>query len=46
MRLFIDDVASIQLFVWRGGYAMTDKLRGYHPNVLTSFDEMLDVDLE
>ncbi len=44
-RLFIDDVASIQLFVWRGGYAMSDRLRGYHPNAVSSFDDMLNVDI-
>jgi peptide/nickel transport system substrate-binding protein len=44
-RLFVQDVPSIQLFVWRGGYAMSTRLRGYHPNILTSFDEMLDVDI-
>lgn len=44
-RVFIDEVPSIQLFVWRGGYAMTQRLRGYQPNVLSSFDEMLDVDI-
>ncbi len=43
--IFVDEIPSIQLFVWRGGYAMSDRLRGYHPNVLTSFDDMLNVDL-
>jgi len=44
-EIFIAEVPSIQLFVWRGGYAMSDALRGYHPNVLSSFDDMLDVDI-
>ena len=44
-RRFIAEVPSIQLFVWRGGYAMTDRLRGYFPNVLSSFDDMHDVDI-
>jgi ABC-type transport system substrate-binding protein len=43
--IFVDEAASIQLFVWRGGYAMSDRLRGYHPNALSSFDDMLDVDI-
>jgi peptide/nickel transport system substrate-binding protein len=44
-RLFIDEVESIQLFVWRGGYAMSDRLRDYHPNLVSSFDDMLNVDI-
>jgi ABC-type transport system substrate-binding protein len=44
-RLFIDQAPSIQLFVWRGGYAVSDKLRGYHPNVVSSFDDRLGVDI-
>jgi hypothetical protein len=43
--IFVAEVPSIQIFVWRGGYAMSDALRGYHPNVLSSFDDMLDVDI-
>jgi hypothetical protein len=45
-RLFINEAESIQLFVWRGGYAMSDRLRDYHPNVLSSFDDMQHVDIE
>jgi ABC-type transport system substrate-binding protein len=44
-RLFVDQAESIQLFVWRGGYATSDRLRNYHPNVVSSFDDMLDVDI-
>ncbi len=44
-RRFIDDVPSIQLFVWKGGNASSDKVVGYHANALTSFDEMRDVDV-
>jgi peptide/nickel transport system substrate-binding protein len=44
-RLFIDEAESIQLFVWRGGYAMSNQLRGYEPNVVSSFDGMRDVDI-
>lgn len=45
-RLFVDEAESIQLFVWRGGYAMSDRLRNYRPNVVSSFDDMLDVDIK
>ena len=44
-RLFRTDVPSIQLFVWRGGYAKSNRLRGYEPNILSSFDDMLNVDI-
>jgi peptide/nickel transport system substrate-binding protein len=44
-RLFVDQVDSVQLFVWRSGYAMSDRLRGYHPNVMSSFDDMIGVDI-
>ena len=44
-RIFRDEVPSVQLFVWKGGYAQRDGLHGYHPNVLSSFDDMLDVDI-
>lgn len=44
-RRFVDDVPSIQLFVWRGGNASSDKVVNYHANLLTSFDDMRDVDI-
>ena len=44
-RRFIDDVPSIQLFVWKGSYVMSEHLRGYHPNAITSFDDMMNVDI-
>jgi len=44
-RLFIDQIPSIQLFVWKGSYALSDRLTGYQPNALTAFDDMLDVDI-
>jgi peptide/nickel transport system substrate-binding protein len=43
--IFIDEVPSIQLFVWRGGYAMSQRVHGYAPNALSSFDDMRDVDV-
>jgi peptide/nickel transport system substrate-binding protein len=43
-RLFVADVPSIQLFVWKGTYARSDRLTGYRDNLLTSFDTMLDAD--
>jgi peptide/nickel transport system substrate-binding protein len=44
-RRFIDDAPSIQLFVWKGGNAVSDAVRGYRSNALTSFDDMLQTDL-
>jgi len=43
--IFIDEVPSIQLFVWKGNRAQSDRLRGYQDNLLTSFDGMRDVDI-
>jgi peptide/nickel transport system substrate-binding protein len=43
--IFVDEAPSIQLFVWRGNVLANDRLRGYHDNILTSFDEMMDVDI-
>ncbi len=44
-RLFIDEVPSIQLFVWKGSYARSDRVTGYRPNLLTAFDDMMNVDI-
>jgi peptide/nickel transport system substrate-binding protein len=44
-RRFIDDAPSIQLFVWKGGNAASDAMRGYRSNALTSFDEMMQTDI-
>jgi len=43
--IFIEEVPSIQLFVWKGNRAQSDRLRGYQDNLLTSFDGMRDVDI-
>jgi ABC-type transport system substrate-binding protein len=43
--IFVDEAPSIQLFVWRGNVLESERLRGYHDNILTSFDEMMDVDI-
>lgn len=43
-RRFKDDVPSIQLFVWRGSFVMGERVRGYRPNNITSFDDMMNVD--
>jgi peptide/nickel transport system substrate-binding protein len=40
--IFVRDVPSIQLFVWKSSYARNDRLRGYDDNVLTQFDDVLD----
>jgi len=42
-RRFGDEAESIQLFVWRGGYAMRDRVHGYAPNLVSSFDQIYDV---
>ncbi len=44
-NIFREEVPSIQLFVWEGGFAESDRLTGYDDNLLTSFDEMLNVDI-
>ena len=44
-RRFVAEVPSIQLFVWKGSYATSDRVRGYRPNLLTSFDDMMNVDI-
>lgn len=44
-RIFIDEVPSIQLFVWSGNTAINARVDGYRDNLLTSFDEMRDVDV-
>ena len=43
-RLFVAQVPSIQLFVWKGSYVTSDRVEGYEPNLLTSFDDMMNVD--
>jgi hypothetical protein len=43
--IFIDEVPSLQLFVWEGGFAESTRLKGYDDNLLTSFDNMRDVDI-
>jgi peptide/nickel transport system substrate-binding protein len=43
--IFVDEVPSIQLFVWKGARAQSDRLRGYQDNLLTSFDGMTGVDI-
>ena len=44
-RIFIDEAPSIQLFVWTGSYAESRRLRRYDDNVLTAFDDMMNVDI-
>jgi peptide/nickel transport system substrate-binding protein len=44
-RRFRDEIPSIQLFVWKGSYVASDRVTGYSPNVLTSFDDMMNVDI-
>jgi peptide/nickel transport system substrate-binding protein len=43
-RRFIEEIPSIQLFVWKGSYIARNGVTGYRPNRLTAFDDMMDVD--
>jgi ABC-type transport system substrate-binding protein len=43
-RRFIDEIPSIQLFVWKGSYVARNSVTGYRPNMLTAFDDMMNVD--
>jgi peptide/nickel transport system substrate-binding protein len=43
-RRFFEEIPSIQLYVWKGSYVARNTVSGYHPNMLTAFDDMMDVD--
>jgi len=45
MRRFVDDVPSIVSFLRVDLYAYNRDLTNYHPNNLTPFDNMMDVDI-
>jgi peptide/nickel transport system substrate-binding protein len=45
-RELIADVPTIMLYVWKGGYAFNSGVTGFHPPLLTPFDDMLDVDVK
>ena len=42
----INDVPTIMLYVWKGGYASNKHVRGFHPPLLTPFDDMMGVDVQ
>lgn len=37
-------VPTVNLYVWKGGYAWNPRVTGFHPPVLTPFDDMMEVD--
>jgi peptide/nickel transport system substrate-binding protein len=39
------DVPTILLYVWKGGAAWNNAVTGYHPPLLTPFDDMMNVDV-
>jgi peptide/nickel transport system substrate-binding protein len=41
----VRDVPTIMLYVWKGGYASNHDVSGFHPPVLTPFDDMMNVDV-
>jgi peptide/nickel transport system substrate-binding protein len=41
----IRDVPTIMLYVWKGGYAVNRDVTGFHPPLLTPFDDMMNVDV-
>jgi peptide/nickel transport system substrate-binding protein len=45
-RQIVDDVPTIMLYVWNGGYAQNHAVSGFHPPVLTPFDDMMNVDVQ
>jgi hypothetical protein len=45
MHEFAKDVPSIVLFVRTDLFAYNKDLKNYHPNSLTPFDNMMDVDI-
>ena len=45
MRRFVDDVPSIVSFMRVDLFAYNKDLRNYHPNNITPFDNMMDVDI-
>lgn len=45
MRAFVKDVPSIVSFVREDLFAYNKDLKNYHPNNLTPFDNMMDVDI-
>lgn len=44
-RRLVADVPTIMLYVWKGGYAANKHVTGFHPPVLTPFDDMMQVDV-
>ena len=44
-RRFIAQVPSIQIYVWKGSYVASDRVSGFRPNILTNFDDMMNVDI-
>lgn len=44
-RQLVADVPTIMLYVWKGGYASTQRLVDFHPPLLTPFDDMMAVDI-
>ena len=43
-KIIVDDVPSIILYVWRGGYAWNNRVTGFNPPLITPFDDMMNVD--
>ena len=44
-RQIVADTPTIVLFVWKGGYAWNRRVTGFNPPILTTFDDMMNVDV-
>ena len=44
-RQIVADIPTIILYVWRGGYAWNQRVVGFHPPIITPFDDMMNVDV-
>jgi peptide/nickel transport system substrate-binding protein len=44
--LIDDDVPTVILYVWKGGYAWNKAVTGFDPPLLTPFDDMMNVDVK
>ena len=45
-RQLVTDIPTIMLYVWKGGYASNKTVVGFHPPLLTPFDDMMGVDVK
>jgi peptide/nickel transport system substrate-binding protein len=44
--LINEDIPTVILYVWKGGYAWNKAVTGYDPPILTPFDDMMNVDVK